>query len=101
MLTFYQLPAVEKTDTAAQHGSDKKLRILFYHAGSTSEQDTVIWLNPTLLQLKTQIDLCSPQVAEKLEWLIPLQQQVSDAELIEHIAQNSVDILCTSHYLCG
>ena len=99
MLTFYQLPAVEKADAADQQESDKTLRILFYHAGSKSEHDTVIWLNPTALQLKTQIDLGSPQVADKLEWLIPLQQQVSDEELIEYIAQNNVDILCTSHYL--
>ena len=57
------------------------------------------WIYPTALQLKTYIDLLYPATAEKLEWLIPLQNEVGDEELLQHIKQNKVDILCTSHYL--
>lgn len=72
----------------------KKIKILFYHAESRSD-----WLYPTALQLKTYIDLFYADIADQLQWLIPLQQKISDKELIEYIEQADVDILCTSHYL--
>jgi len=71
----------------------KKIKILLYHCDYGS------WIYTTALQLKTYIDLLYPATAEKLEWLIPLQNEVSDEELLQHIKQNKVDILCTSHYL--
>jgi tRNA A37 methylthiotransferase MiaB len=74
--------------------SSKKLKILFYHVGAHTA-----WLYPAALQLKTYIDLLYPALAEQLTWLIPLQQETTDQELIEHIEKNDVDILCTSHYL--
>lgn len=70
------------------------MKILFYHAG----RDTA-WLYPAALQLKTYIDLFYKDVADQLEWLIPIQQEVLDDELIQHIEQTDADILCTSHYL--
>jgi putative methyltransferase len=76
------------------HVSVKKLKILFYHAGGHTA-----WLYPAALQLKTYIDLFYQDVADQLEWLIPIQQEVSDDELIQHIEQTDTDILCTSHYL--
>lgn len=69
-------------------------RILFYHVGAQSA-----WLYPAALHLKTYIDLLYPDTARHLTWLVPLQQQVTDQELIEYIVQNQVDLLCTSHYL--
>jgi tRNA A37 methylthiotransferase MiaB len=72
---------------------NKKIKILLYHC------DHNPWIYTTALQLKTYIDLRYPATAEKLEWLIPLQNEINDEELLQHIKQNKVDILCTSHYL--
>ena len=74
--------------------SVKKLKILFYHAGGHTA-----WLYPAALQLKKYIDLFYQDIADQLEWLIPVQQEVSDEELIKHLEQTDTDILCTSHYL--
>jgi tRNA A37 methylthiotransferase MiaB len=78
---------------SAENKKNKKIKILLYHC------DYGTWIYPTALQLKTYIDLLYPATAEKLEWLIPLQNEVGDEELLQHIKQNKVDILCTSHYL--
>jgi tRNA A37 methylthiotransferase MiaB len=78
---------------AIENKKNKKIKILLYHC------DYGTWIYPTALQLKTYIDLLYPATAEKLEWLIPLQNEISDEELLQHIKQNKVDILCTSHYL--
>ena len=74
-----------------------KLKILFYHAGGTHIH--IAWLYPAVLQLKTYIDLFYQDVADQLEWLVPIQQEVSDDELIRHIEQTDANVLCTSHYL--
>ena len=71
-----------------------KLKILFYHAAGHKG-----WLYPAALQLKTYIDLFYQNVADQLEWLVPIQQEVSDDELIQHIEQTDANVLCTSHYL--
>lgn len=93
MLThFQQHDAVEQDIAVAV--SKNKLKILFYHAGGHTA-----WLYPAVLQLKTYIDLFYQDVADQLEWLIPIQQEVSDDELIRHIEQTNADVLCTSHYL--
>jgi len=75
-----------------------KLKILFYHAGGTFAGHTA-WLYPAVLQLKTYIDLFCQNVADQLEWSVPIQQEMSDDELIRHIEQTDVNVLCTSHYL--
>ena len=93
MLTpFRQHEVIEQFTVVA--APKNKLKILFYHAGGHTG-----WLYPAALQLKTYIDLFYPAMTEHLEWLIPLQQTVSDEELIDHINQTETDILCTSHYL--
>jgi tRNA A37 methylthiotransferase MiaB len=74
---------------------NKKIKILLYHCNDGGYG----WIYTTALQLKTYIDLLYPATAEKLEWLTPLQAECSDEELLQHIKQNKVDILCTSHYL--
>jgi tRNA A37 methylthiotransferase MiaB len=71
-----------------------KLKILFYHAAGH-----IGWLYPAVLQLKTYIDLFYQNVADQLEWSVPIQQEISDDELIQYIEQTGVNVLCTSHYL--
>jgi radical SAM superfamily enzyme YgiQ (UPF0313 family) len=73
---------------------NKKIKILLYHCHAWPG-----WIYTTALQLKTYVDLLYPATAERLEWLTPLQNEISDQELLQHIKQNRVDILCTSHYL--
>jgi tRNA A37 methylthiotransferase MiaB len=92
LIPFQQHDAVEQDIVVA--APKNKLKILFYHAGGHTA-----WLYPAALQLKTYIDLFYQDIADQLEWLIPIQQEVSDEELIEHIEQTGTDILCTSHYL--
>ena len=92
LIHFQQRDAVEQDIVVT--APKTKLKILFYHAGGHTA-----WLYPAALQLKTYIDLFYQDVADQLEWLIPIQQEVSDEELIRHIKQTDTDILCTSHYL--
>lgn len=93
MLTHFRQHDVVEQDTVVA-APKNKLKILFYHAGGHTA-----WLYPAALQLKTYIDLFYQDVADQLEWLIPIQQEVSDDELIRHIKQTDTDVLCTSHYL--
>ena len=72
----------------------KKIRILFYHAGEHTS-----WVYPAALHLKTYVDLFYPDAADQIEWLIPLQQQVTDEELVRRIKNTNANVLCTSHYL--
>jgi radical SAM superfamily enzyme YgiQ (UPF0313 family) len=73
--------------------SQKKTRILFYQTGMQG------WIKVNVLVFKTFIDILYPDLAEKLEWLLPVQDAMSDDELLRHVKQNNVDILCSSHYL--
>jgi len=92
LISFQQHDAIEQDIVVA--APKNKLKILFYHAGGHTA-----WLYPAALQLKTYIDLFYQDVADHLEWLVPIQQEVSDEELIKHIEQTDTNILCTSHYL--
>jgi len=94
LIPFQQHNVIDQCDNVAT--PIKKLKILFYHAGGYT---FYLWVYPAVLQLKTYIDLFYPNVAEHLEWLVPIQQEVTDKELIQHIDQTDADILCTSHYL--
>jgi tRNA A37 methylthiotransferase MiaB len=95
MLTYFQpLDFVEQTD---RYVPANKLKILFYHANPVDWPKA--WLYPLVLQLKMQIELFCPEIKDQLEWLIPIQQEISDEELIKQIEQTDVDILCTSHYI--
>lgn len=78
------------------------LKILFYHANDTIQlkaADSSLFLGVSALYLKTYIDIKHEEVANKLEWLVPLQHKISDLELIEKIVTEQPDILCTSHYI--
>jgi radical SAM superfamily enzyme YgiQ (UPF0313 family) len=89
---------LDKVNTALvplEQNTSKKIKILFYHAGTGED----IWLYTASLQLKTHIDLFNPELAAQLEWLVPLQVRVSDDELIDHINQTETDILCTGHFV--
>jgi hypothetical protein len=57
------------------------------------------WVKVNVLVFKTFIDILYPDLAEKLEWVLPIQDSLSDEELLRYIKQTNTDILCTSHYL--
>lgn len=94
MLTPFQQHDTVEQDTA-QVSIKKKLKILFYHAGSFDFE----WFYPAVLQFKTYIDLYFPETAQHLDWCIPIQTQITDQELISAIKDNDIDVLCTSHYI--
>lgn len=73
---------------------DHRFRILIYHAGGANS-----WLYPAVLHLKTYIDVTYPELADQLEWLIPIQQTMTNSELLDYIHQHEPDALCTSHYI--
>lgn len=93
MLTHFRQHDVVEQDIVVT-APKKKLKILFYHAGGH-----IAWLYPAALLLKTYIDLFYQDIADQLEWLIPIQKEMPDEELIRHIERTDTDILCTSHYL--
>jgi tRNA A37 methylthiotransferase MiaB len=75
--------------------SVRPIKILFYHAGGMVQS----WVYPAALQLKTYIDILYKDTARHVQWLIPVQQETNTEELVTHMLQNNVDVLCTSHYL--
>jgi len=96
MLTLFQpLDFVEQNDQYVP--TKNKLKILFYHANPIDWPK--VWLYPLVLQLKMQIELFCPEIKDQLQWMIPIQQVISDEELIKQLEQTDVDILCTSHYI--
>ena len=101
MLISSQYHGIDNIDNDVEP-SVKKVKILFYHAGSNtpaSHVEKTAWLYPAALQLKTYIDLFYPELVNKLEWIIPIQQEITNQELIDYVNLLEVDILCTSHYL--
>lgn len=76
--------------------SQKKLKILFYHAGDIALGN---YLYPTALVLKTWIDSHDQSTAQQLEWLLPIQFQLTTDDLVKHIEHTKADVLCTSHYI--
>mgnify|MGYP003657567770 CR=1 FL=1 len=71
----------------------KKTKILFYQSGMPG------WIKVNVLTFKTFIDIIYPDLAEKLEWVLPIQDSMTDEEVLQYIEQTNTDILCTSHYL--
>jgi len=72
----------------------QRFRILLYHAGGTKS-----WLYPAVLHLKTYVDVTYPEIADQLEWLVPIQQTLTNEELLDYVEQHEPDVLCTSHYM--
>ena len=77
------------------------LKIFFYHANDTLGQvtDRQLFLGIAALYLKTYIDYNKKNIADQIEWIVPVQQKMSDEQLIEKINQDKPDIFCTSHYI--
>ena len=80
-----------------------KLKILMYHANDaamgTTSQKLPLYLGLVALYLKTYIDSERTEIANQLEWQLPIQELLSDEELLNEIINNEIDLLCTSHYV--
>lgn len=80
------------------------LKVLFYHANEAFEHgidnvESYSYLGIAALYLKTHLEITKPNIAEQIEWLVPIQMKLSDSELIEYCHKVKPDILCTSHYI--
>lgn len=78
-----------------------KLKILMYHSNEViSIADKIpLYLGLAAIYLKTYIDTERPELAKQLEWLLPIQEPLSDQELIDEIINNDIDLFSTSNYL--
>ena len=80
-----------------------KLKILMYHgndaAMGTTAEKIPLYLGLAALYLKTYIDTERKEIANQLEWQLPIQELLSDEELLNEIINNDIDLLCTSHYV--
>lgn len=76
-------------------------KILFYHANTLyfDELKNSLFLSTAAIYFKTHIDINAPDIADKIDWLLPIQKKISDDELIEYCNSNQVDLLCLSCYL--
>lgn len=77
-------------------------KILFYHCNDSlglANAESQLYLGVSALYLKTYIDKTNPEIAQQLEWLVPLQRKMSDKELIDYINQVKPDFFCTSNYI--
>ena len=82
------------------------LNVLFYHANDVHSQDEVktgadgfFFLSVAALYFKTHIDICYPDIANEINWLIPIQHKKTDTQLINLINKLKPDVICTSHYI--
>jgi radical SAM superfamily enzyme YgiQ (UPF0313 family) len=78
--------------------------ILFYHANYISKytftsDESVLYLSTSSLYLKTHFELNHSDIADQVNWMLPIQKRLGDEELIDICNQNQVDFLCTSHYI--
>lgn len=89
------IPTVQEQNIFIEPASEK-IKILFYHAGNIQWG---IWIATASLTFKTYIDLRYPDLAARLEWLVPIQTRMNDDEIIDYIDQTGADILCTGHYV--
>jgi putative methyltransferase len=74
-----------------------------YHGNDSSAyfnpQKLPLYFGLAALYLKTYIDTERKDIANQLEWQLPIQELLSDEELINEIINNNIDLLCTSHYV--
>ena len=82
------------------------LNVLFYHANDVHSQDEVktgadgfFFLSVAALYFKTHIDICYPDIANEINWLVPIQHKKTDTQLINLINKLKPDVICTSHYI--
>ena len=77
------------------------LKVLFYHANDTltHSHETVLFLGIASLYLRTYIESERPEISNKIEWLLPMQNRLTDKELIDYCNEVQPDVICTSHYI--
>jgi len=77
------------------------IKVLFYHANDTLTQSNSVqlYLGVSALYLKTWIEKNRLEVAQHLDWLLPLQRKLSDTDLINLLNTEKPDFFCTSHYI--
>jgi hypothetical protein len=73
------------------------LNLLFYHANTPTEDR--LELGVVVLYLKTYIDTHCLDIKDQINWLIPIQYQITDDELVDVCNTKKVDLLCSSHYI--
>lgn len=72
----------------------KKIKVLLYHADKWGG-----YLNIVLLYLKTYFDQNYPEYSNRVEWLIPIQGELTDEQLIAILDKEKPELFCSSHYL--
>ena len=78
------------------------VKVLFYHANYIT-QDSLsgnsLYLSLASLYLKTYIELNLPDTSNQIEWITPVQNRLTDQELIDLCNKYQPDLLCTGHYI--
>jgi len=76
------------------------LNVLFYHANLLDATKTKrFYLGTSSFFLKTYFDVHFPELANKVNWITPIQAYINDDELISICNREKIDLLCTSHYI--
>lgn len=75
------------------------LKILFYCAQEIEYASNRIFLSIAPMYLKTFIDNNRPNIADKIEWLLPQQQKMSDEDFVALCHFLKPDLICTSNYI--
>ena len=76
------------------------LNVLFYHANLLDATKTKrFYLGTSSFFLKTYFDIHYPNLANKVNWIAPIQAYINDDELVSVCNREKVDLLCTSHYI--
>ena len=80
------------------------IKILFYYGNDAlvPEQggdNEILFLGIASLYLKTYIDINNPEIANQIEWLLPIQRRMSDEKFIAYCNKTKPDLICSSHYI--
>jgi putative methyltransferase len=85
------------------------IKVLFYHKVAVFSasfdynylRDGTKTVYPGLasVYLKTHLELTHPDVASKVEWLLPMQLEKTNEELIEILNREKPDLFCTGNYI--
>lgn len=76
-------------------------KIGFYHANTLyfEKLENTLFLSVAAIYFKTHVEINAPDIACQLEWIRPIQKQISDQELIDYCNNNNLDMLAISMYL--
>ena len=80
------------------------LKVLFYYGNDAlvPEQvgdNEILFLGIASLYLKTYIDINNPEIANQIEWMLPIQRRMSDENFIAYCNETKPDLICSSHYI--